>query len=57
MFASNANEIISSRLQKLYTKWAYGTTLSIWINTFNEVLYRVIDRKCSQLYYFRTSLF
>ena len=42
MFASHANEASSSQLQKLYAKWAYGTTLSIWISTFSEVLYRTI---------------
>ncbi len=39
MFAYHANEIGSIRLQKLYPKLAYGTTLSIWINPFSEVLH------------------
>ena len=41
MFASHVNEVGSSHLQKLYANWAYGTTLSIWINTFSEVLCRL----------------
>jgi hypothetical protein len=50
MFASHANEVSSSRLQKLYAKLAYGTTLSIWINTFSEVIN--IDHKfCSLLFF------
>ena len=57
MFASNANEVIPSRLQKLYAKWAYGTALSIWINSLSKVLYRVKDRICCQLYFLEYPFF